>query len=90
MIVATVLQDHHFLIRMVDKYHLKLTNIILNPKYFYQHNNNKTNCMETHHHKANTAPDNNNMAVQCKHQFKQVNSQAEVLELNSGDLKFNI
>lgn len=89
MIVATQLLDHLFHTKTEDKYHLKQTNIILNHKQFYQLNNNKINFTEEiqHHLKDNTVPANNNLEVKFKLQFIQANSQAEVLELNSGDLK---
>ena len=91
MIAATPLLDHLFLIRTVEKYLHKQTNIILNHKLFYQHNNNKTNSMETHHkEEANMAELHNMVVLQHKLPFKQVNLRAEELELNSGDLSFKI
>jgi len=90
-IAATQLQDHLFLTKTEDKYHLKQTNIMLNHnhKYFYQPSNNNNNFMETHHKEVANMATLHNMAVQQRRlQFKQVNLQVEVLELNSGDLTF--
>ena len=45
--------------------------------------------METHHKEVANMATLHNMAVQQRRlQFKQVNLQVEVLELNSGDLTF--
>ena len=93
-IKAMQLLDHLFLTKTVDKYHLKLTNIILNHKYFYQHNNNNNNFTDNHqdkahmeHHqlKVHMVPEIS-MELNNKLQSRRVNSLAEVLELNSGDL----
>lgn len=93
-IKATQLQDHLFLTKTVDKYHLKQTNIILNHKFFYQHNNNNNNFTDNHQHKAHMEHHQVkvhmvlgiSMELNNKLQSRRVNSLAEVLELNSGDL----